>query len=66
MSLWRLRGYLRPYAARFGSMAVFAGLGIAATIVVPLVTKAVIDGPIAVSDRRGLYALGAAAITLGV
>ena len=39
-------------------MAVFAGLGIAATIVVPLVTKAVIDGPIADSDRRGLYALG--------
>ena len=60
-----LRGYLRPYAARFGAMAVFAGLGIAAAIVVPLVTKAVIDGPIADSDRQGLYALGAAAITLG-
>jgi ATP-binding cassette subfamily B protein len=66
VSLWRFRSYLRPYALRFVSMAVFAGLGIAATIVVPLVTRAVIDGPIAESDRRGLYALGAAAIALGI
>ena len=66
VSLWRFRSYLRPYALRFGSMAIFAGLGIAATIVVPLVTKAVIDGPIADSDRRGLYALGAAAIAVGI
>jgi hypothetical protein len=34
VSLWRFRFYLRPYALRFVSMAVFAGLGIAATIVV--------------------------------
>jgi ATP-binding cassette, subfamily B, bacterial len=64
--LWRFRSYLRPYALRFVSMAVFAGLGIAATIVVPLITRAVVDGPIAESDRRGLYALGAAAIALGI
>ena len=66
VSLWRFRSYLRPYALRFASMAVFAGLGIAATIVVPLVTRAVIDGPIADADRRGLYALGAAAIAVGI
>jgi len=66
VSLWRFRAYLRPYALRFVSMAVFAALGIAATIVVPLITRAVIDGPIAESDRRGLYALGAAAIALGI
>ena len=66
VSLWRFRSYLRPYAARFVTMAIFAGLGIAAAIVVPLVTRAVVDGPIASSDRRGLYALGAAAIALGV
>ena len=66
MSLWRFRSYLRPYAVRFVAMAVLAALGIAATIVVPLVTRAVVDGPIADSDRRGLYALGAAAIALGV
>ncbi|MET0693219.1 MAG: ABC transporter ATP-binding protein [Propionibacteriaceae bacterium] len=65
-SLWRLRRYMLPYRARFVLMIVFAGLGVAATIVVPLLTKAVIDGPIADSDRRGLYTLGAAAIGLGI
>ena len=33
---------------------------------IPLVTKAVIDGPIATSDQRGLVALGLLAIGLGV
>jgi ATP-binding cassette subfamily B protein len=65
-SLWRLRGYLVPYRARFILMIVFAALGVGATIVVPLLTKAVIDGPIADSDRRGLYTLGAFAIALGI
>ncbi|MDN5804680.1 MAG: ABC transporter ATP-binding protein, partial [Microlunatus sp.] len=65
-SMWRLRGYLVPYRSRFIVMAIFAGLGIGATIVVPLVTKAVIDGPIADSDVRGLIALGLLATGLGV
>ena len=65
-SLWRFRSYLTPYRARFVLMIVFAGLGIGASIVVPLVTKAVVDGPIARSDQPGLYALGAAAIALGL
>ena len=65
-SLWRFRSYLSPYRWRFGLMVVFAGLGVATGIVVPLVTKAVIDGPIAHTDRPGLYALGAAAIGLGL
>ena len=65
-SIWRFRSYLTPYRARFVLMVVFAGIGIGASIVVPLVTKAVVDGPIARSDRPGLYALGAAAIALGL
>src|SRR5690349_4174267 len=65
-SMWRLRGYLRPYTARFVIMFVVAGIGIGATIVIPLVTKAVIDGPIADSDPRGLLALGLFATALGV
>ena len=65
-SLWRLRHYLGPYRARFFWSAVIAAVGIGATIVVPLVTKAVIDGPIADADHRGLYALGLFATTLGV
>jgi len=64
-SLWRLRHYLGPYRARFIWSAILAGIVIGATIVVPLATRAVIDGPIANSDHRGLYALGLFATTLG-
>ncbi len=65
-NLWRLRAYLAPYRTRYVTMVVFAGLGIATTIVVPLVTRAVIDGPIATSDHLGLYALGLLAVGLGI
>lgn len=65
-NLWRLRTYLAPYRARYLTMVMFAGLGIATTIVVPLVTRAVIDGPIATSDHVGLYALGLLAVGLGI
>src|SRR4029453_15744257 len=53
--LGRFRSSLRPYALRFVSMAVFAGLGIAVTIVVPLIRRAVVDCPIAGSYRRPLH-----------
>ncbi|MDX6321462.1 MAG: ATP-binding cassette, subfamily bacterial [Propionibacteriaceae bacterium] len=65
-SLWRMRRYLLPYRARFIAMIVFAAVGLAAGIVIPLVTKAVIDGPIAESDKTGLYALGLFALALGM
>ncbi|HEU5484783.1 MAG TPA: ABC transporter ATP-binding protein [Microlunatus sp.] len=65
-SMWRLRGYLRPYAARFIIMFVVAAIGIGATIVIPLVTKAVIDGPIADGNAQGLLALGLFATSLGI
>lgn len=65
-SLWRLRTYMTPYRGRFVVMVVAAVVGIGASLVVPLVTRAVIDGPIAHSDRRGLYALGAFALALGI
>jgi ATP-binding cassette subfamily B protein len=47
-------------------MVVASVLGIGASILVPLVTRSVIDGPIAHTDRPGLYTLGAAAIAVGV
>ena len=47
-------------------LVVFSVAGIGASILVPLVTRSVIDGPIAQSDRPGLYALGAAAIAVGI
>ena len=65
-SLLRLHGYLRPYLSRWVTMLVVSLLGTGATIVVPLVTKAVIDGPIADRDERGLFTLGAFAVALGV
>jgi len=65
-SIWRFRSYLLPYRWRFVVMLVVSVLGIGASILVPLVTRRVVDGPIAQSDRPGLYALGAAAIAVGV
>ncbi|HEY0237999.1 MAG TPA: ABC transporter ATP-binding protein [Friedmanniella sp.] len=65
-SIWRFRSYLDPYRWRFVVMLVVSIAGIGASILVPLLTRRVVDGPIAQSDRPGLYALGAAAIAVGV
>ncbi len=55
-----------PYRWRFVVMVVVSVAGIGVSILVPLLTRQVVDGPIARSDRPGLYALGAAAIAVGV
>lgn len=65
-SLWRLRPYLRPFRGRFVVMFASAGIGIVLTIVVPLVTRRVVDGPLADGDRSWLWALGLLALSLGV
>jgi ATP-binding cassette subfamily B protein len=65
-SLLRFRPYLRPHLWRFILMIIFAVAGVGASIVVPLVTRAVIDGPVAHSDHQGLYTLGVAALAIGV
>src|SRR5690606_26492203 len=65
-ALLRLRPYIRPHLWRFVLMIIFAVAGVATSIVVPLVTRAVIDGPVAHSDRPGLYTLGVAALAIGV
>ena len=64
--MWRLRRYLYPYRWRFVIMIVFAGAGDRRGDRVPLVTKTVIDGPIADSDRAGSDRFGLLAIALGV
>jgi ATP-binding cassette subfamily B protein len=64
-SLWRLRSYVRPYAGLMGLMVLASFVGIGAGIVIPVVTKAVIDGPIADGDRSGLAWLGLLALGLG-
>jgi ATP-binding cassette subfamily B protein len=65
-SLWRIRSYVRPYAGQMVLMTVTAGIAVGASIVVPLVTRSVVDGPISDGDRGGLVPLGLLALLLGV
>jgi ATP-binding cassette, subfamily B, bacterial len=65
-ALWRLRRYLRPYWLQLASMLLLAFGAEAAAIIVPLLSKAVIDGAIAHHDKGMLVPLGLAAVGLGV
>ncbi|WP_114559636.1 ABC transporter ATP-binding protein [Desertihabitans aurantiacus] len=65
-SLWRLRTYLYPYGARYLIMAVASVVGIGFSLLIPLFTQRVIDGPIANSDQRALLVLGAFAMAVGI
>lgn len=58
--------YLMPYRARWIAMVVIAIVSLVATVAIPLMTKAVIDGPVRHQDQRGLWVLGAAAMGVGV
>jgi ATP-binding cassette, subfamily B, bacterial len=65
-SLWRLRGYLRPHVAALAVMSAAAVGAVGLTITIPLVTKAIIDGPIADGDLGSLLPLGLLALALGI
>ncbi|HEX5562237.1 MAG TPA: ABC transporter ATP-binding protein [Nocardioidaceae bacterium] len=65
-SLWRLRGYLRPHVRSMLVMAGAALAGVALTIAIPLVTKAIIDGPIADHRIGAIAPLGLLALGLGI
>jgi len=65
-SLWRLRGYLRPHALALSVMATAAIAAVGLTITIPLVTKALIDGPITRHELDGVLPLGLLALGLGV
>jgi ATP-binding cassette subfamily B protein len=64
--LWRLLPYLMPYRVRWIAMLVVAIVSLGATISIPLMTKAVIDGPVRHQDEQGLWVLGAAAMGVGI
>ncbi|MGH3169649.1 MAG: ABC transporter ATP-binding protein [Trebonia sp.] len=64
-ALWRLRPYLRPYRFQLLTMLIAALVSASAEIVIPLLVKAAIDGPITHHQRGALIPLGAAAIGLG-
>lgn len=65
-SLWRIRTYVRPYLGQMLLMTGTAALAVGASIVIPLITRSVVDGPIRHGDRGGLIPLGLLALALGV
>ena len=65
-SLWRLRGYMRPYRGSLAVMGVSAFLGVFVSLSIPLVTKAMIDGPITDHEIGPILPLGILALALGV
>ncbi|GEP34821.1 ABC transporter ATP-binding protein [Nocardioides szechwanensis] len=65
-SLWRLRHYLRPHRGALAVMLGTALAGVGVAIAIPLVTKALIDGPITERDLGPVLPLGLIALALGV
>jgi ATP-binding cassette, subfamily B, bacterial len=64
-ALWRLRGYLKPYRTQMIVMFAAALGAVTAELVIPLLTKVVVDGAIAHHDKRLLIPLALAAVGLG-
>ncbi|CAN5402035.1 ABC transporter ATP-binding protein [soil metagenome] len=60
----RLLPYLKPYRVRWIAMLVAALLSLVATVTIPLMTKAVIDGPVRQQDQQHLWTLGLAAMAV--
>ena len=65
-ALWRTRSYLRPYLGRLVFMLAAACAAVGAEILIPLLTKSVIDKAIPHGNRELLLLLGLAATALGV
>jgi ATP-binding cassette, subfamily B, bacterial len=65
-SLWRLRAYLRPHLLTLVIMLVTSMTGVVVAISIPLVIKALIDGPIEDHRAGGILPLGLLVLGLGV
>ncbi len=65
-ALWGLRGYVRPYRLQMVAMALAATAGVGASLLVPLLTMSVINGPIAHHRAAGLLPLALLATLFGV
>src|SRR5215467_4452439 len=57
-ALWRLRSYLRPYLWRLIVMLAAACASVATALVIPLLTKALIDSALSTGDRSLLLPIG--------
>ncbi|MFD0885836.1 ABC transporter ATP-binding protein, partial [Streptosporangium algeriense] len=64
-SLWRLRSYLRPYTTRLVLIWLSALAGVGIGIVIPLIGREIIDGPVADGDTGALFPLFLLALALG-
>jgi ATP-binding cassette, subfamily B, bacterial len=64
-ALWRIRSYVRPYQGQMLTMFTAALLGVGAGIVIPLVTKAIVDGPVDRGERSLLLPLALVGFGLG-
>ena len=65
-SIWRIRGYLRPHLPAVVTMLVTSLAVVGTSIAIPLVTKAVIDGPIADGELAPVLPLGLLALAFGL
>lgn len=65
-SLWRLKRYLRPHVGALVVMLVAALAGVGVSLAIPLVTRAMIDGPIADGEVGPILPLGLLALGLGI
>jgi ATP-binding cassette, subfamily B, bacterial len=66
VALRRLRPYVRPHLRQLGVMMAAALLGLVMGALVPLVAKAVVDGPVAHHRRSGVFALAGLALLFGL
>lgn len=65
-NLWRIRGYVKPYFAQYVWLVLAGCAGTGVGIVIPLVVRQVVDGPVAHEQAEGLVLLGLLALTLGL
>jgi len=65
-NLWRLRPYLKPHRWRLSVMFTTAMLGVAVSLTVPLVTRAIIDGPVTRRELSMLVPLALLALGLSI
>ncbi|MDT0380748.1 ABC transporter ATP-binding protein [Streptomyces sp. DSM 42041] len=65
-SLLRLWPYLKPVRARFFTAAFIAIVASCMGLVIPLVLKWIVDGPVAARDTRGVWLGGALLLGVGI
>ena len=65
-NLWRLRPYLKPHRWRLAVMFSTAMLGVGVSLTVPLVTRAIIDGPVTRRELSMLVPLALLALGLSI